>query len=393
MGQGSRIKVAEVITRLDWGGSPDIVRILCDHLDPDIYDVTLITGSSEHMSQRTRNFLHRFDGTVLGIPSLRRDIDPFADPQALSALFRIFSREKFHIVHTHTAKAGALGRIAARWARVPAVVHTPHGHNFYGYFGPVMTAAIIRTERILSRYADKIIALTELEKTDFLRFKVAPDDKLAVICQGLELGGAAPVYADKVKAKRFLGVEDDEAVVGMIGRLEPVKGVKYFIEAAELVVKKLPKTKFIIVGDGSLRTSLEGQAVGAGLGKNVIFAGWRDDAAGLIPAFNLLALPSLNEAVGIVLIEAQAQGVPVVATSVGGIPEVVKDGETGILVRPQDAQGMAAAMIRLLEDEPKRMEMGHAARAWVEGKFRAEDMARKTSALYMQLLKKKGVTP
>jgi len=188
-------------------------------------------------------------------------------------------------------------------------------------------------------------------------------------------------------------VEDDEAVVGMIGRLEPVKGVKYFIEAAELVMKKLPKTKFIIVGDGSLRTSLEGQAVGAGLGKNVIFAGWRDDAAGLIPAFNLLALPSLNEAVGIVLIEAQAQGVPVVATSVGGIPEVVKDGETGILVGPQDAQGMAAAMIRLLEDEPKRMEMGHAARAWVEGKFRAEDMALKTSALYMQLLKKKGVAP
>ncbi len=384
-----KIKIAQVITRLDWGGSPDIFRVLCSHLDPSLYDITLIVGDTKHPTLKTDEFLKRFKGRTVIVPQLQRDINPVTDIPAFWSLYSIFRKGRFDIVHTHTAKAGALGRLAAALTRVPVIIHTPHGHNLYGYFNKRRSAIIARIEKFLTRFTDEIIALTELERSDYVKFGVATEGKISVIYQGLELDKLVRDW----KSARILGnvfkIGPDTRVVGMVGRLEPVKGSSVFIEAAAHIAKLCPNVKFIIAGEGSLKASMEKRAQELGISAKVIFAGWRDDIPDIISLMDIMVLPSLNEAVGIALIEAQAEGVPVVASKVGGIPEVVKDKKTGILVPPSDTVAIADAVVSLLGDKPKCAAMGEAGKVWVRGRFRAEDMADKMSALYMRLLNKK----
>jgi glycosyltransferase involved in cell wall biosynthesis len=386
---GPRIKIAQVITRLDRGGSPDIFRILCSHLDPDIYDLTIVTGPTENPTARTLEFLNRFRAKTVLVPDLKRDIEPRSDLAALWDLYRLFRRERFSIVHTHTAKAGALGRIAAKLAGGSVVVHTPHGHNFYGYFGPAASSRIVGIERFLARITDQIVALTQLERSDYIKYGVADPGKVTVICQGLELRAIVQDFKERSRLRALLGIPARSSVVGMVGRLEPVKGSLFFVEASAGIAKACGDAFFLVVGDGSLRADMEKRALELGLSGRIKFAGWRDDASDMMAAMDLLVLPSLNEAVGMVLIEAQAHGVPVVATRVGGVPEVVSDGRTGLLVEPSDPSAIAASAIALLSDPKRREAMGEAGVSWVFDKFRAEDMAFKTSAMYVELLNKK----
>jgi glycosyltransferase involved in cell wall biosynthesis len=390
MNNGKKIKVAEVVTRLDWGGSPDIVRITCKYLDASIYDIRLIAGTTKNASGRTRQFLDEMGERVIMVPQLGRDINPVRDLAALVSLYRIFKRERFDIVHTHTAKAGALGRIAAHMAGVPVVIHTPHGHNFYGYFGPVFSRLILLIERFLTRYTDKLIALTALEKRDYEVLNVAKPEKVRLIYQGLEIELNAAAATDRESVRKELGLKNDEKVVGMVSRLEPIKGPLDFVEAARYIAEKFPAAKFILVGEGSLRNSLEDKIRSLGLKEKFILTGWRDDVRRVISSFDLLVLSSLNEAVGIVLIEAQAEGVPVIATNVGGIPEIIKDGETGLLVNPSDPEELARAVSGLLADDKKASAMAIAGRQWVMGRFEASAMAKDIAGLYQELLKEKG---
>lgn len=384
-----KIKIAQVITRLDWGGSTDIFRILCAHLDPHRYDITLIVGDTRHPTLKTGEFLNRFRARTIIVPELRRDINPVFDIAALWRLYFIFRQRRFDVVHTHTAKAGALGRIAAALVKTPAIVHTPHGHNLYGYFNPRVSAVIARIEKFLSRFTDELIALTELERSDYVASGVAGAEKISVIYQGLELEKFTRDWKGAFNVKSSLKIRPEERVVGMVGRLEPVKGSLFFIEAAALIVKRCPDVRFLIIGEGSLRSSMEQRVKELGINANVIFTGWREDIPDILSLMDVMVLPSLNEAVGIALIEAQAEGVPVVASRIGGIPDVVKDHKTGILVPPSDAPAIAEAVISLLDDKPRRAAMGEAGRVWVRDRFRAEDMAEKTSALYSNLLSRK----
>lgn len=381
-----RIKIAEVITRMDWGGAPDIVRVLCTYLDPDIYDVTLITGNTKYPSKKTKEFLKIFKGKIIIVPYLRRNINPLYDLLSLIRLFNIFRKERFDVIHTHTAKAGILGRIAAIFYGKSAIVHTLHGHNLYGYFGPVLSKVIVLIERYLAYSTDKIICLTELEKKDLLKYRIGNADKVVVIYQGLELDRYLNVNADKIKLRKDLNIKVEENVVSVIGRLEPVKGVKYFIKVAVDLAEKFPNIRFLMVGEGSLHKSLEKQVEDLGLKDKFIFTGWREDIPEILSIVDILVLPSLNEAVGMVLIEAQAQGIPVVATSVGGIPEIVKNNQTGILVPAKDSRSLAQAVKYLLEDKQKRLQMGEEGRLWIMDKFKANDMVNSVSDLYKNLV-------
>lgn len=381
-----KIKVAQVITRLDWGGSPDIVRILCTYLDPQAYDITLMIGVTRYPNAKTEEFLKKFRQKVVFIPELKRDINPITDLAALLRLYFLFRRGRFDIVHTHTAKAGALGRTAAFLAGVPVIVHTLHGHNFYGYFGPFFSKIIAAVERFIACFTDKIIALTELERKDLIEFKTAGSEKIRLIYQGLEMEKYAQLNIDKRKIRESFAIKPDEKVVGMIGRLEPVKGPEYFIEAAKFVAEVFPKARFILAGEGSLRKKLEKQIKSLGLSDKFIFAGWREDIPEILSILDLLVLPSLNEGVGIVLIEAQGLGVPIVASRVGGIPEIVRENETGILVSAGDAASLSAAINDLLAHEQKRLAMGQEAMRWVKDKFKAQDMVDEISELYEELI-------
>jgi glycosyltransferase involved in cell wall biosynthesis len=253
-----------------------------------------------------------------------------------------------------------------------------------------MSMLVIAIEKFLSRLTTYIIALTELEQRDYIQRRVASKDQMRRIDQGLELEKFAGAATNKNAARSALGIKPEEKVVGMIARLEPIKGPRFLIEAAGIIAGKIGGVKFLIVGEGSLRNLLERRTVALGLEQNFIFAGWRQDIPAMLSAMDILALPSLNEAVGIVLLEAQAAGVSVVATEVGGIPEIIKDRQNGLLVAPADPQALANALATLLQDEGLRSRLSSCARAWISGRFKVSDMVDQTSALYQQAYRNKG---
>lgn len=379
------MKIAQVITRMDWGGSPDIVRLTCEKLLAIGQDVILITGTTKNPTHKTNKFINAFKHRIIVIPQLQRDVHLFSDLIAFVRLYLIFREGKFDVVHTHTAKAGALGRLAAYFAGVKVILHTPHGHNFYGYFNSLCSKLIIFIEKALTFFTTKIIALTELEENDYIKFGVADKDKIRLIYLGLELEPFLQQNFNKFQIRSSLGIRTDELIAAMIGRIEIVKGPGYFVEAAKLVLQDFPQAKFFLVGEGTLRAKLEKAVEEAGLKDKIIFTGWRDDIPEIMSILDILVLPSLNEAVGIVLVEAQAAGIPVVAADVGGISEVVKDGVSGILVPGSDSGSMASAISILFRNPGKRKEMGEAGRLWVKDRFSAKTMTEKIFNLYSEL--------
>ncbi len=343
-------------------------------------------GSSKNLCGKTKTFLDELKSRTVIITWLRRSINPFFDFLGMVRLYVIFRREEFDIVHTHTAKGGILGRIAAHLAGVPRIIHTPHGHNFYGYFGPFMSKLVVVLERFAARFTDKIVVLTKLEKKDFLDFEVKGSQDIDVIPSGLELDDFSRIGDEAKAAKRNeFRLSPCERVVGMVSRLEPVKGPECFIEAAKEVAERINNVKFLIVGEGSLRSNLERQTERLGLEGKIKFLGWREDSLEIIAVLDILVQPSLNEAVGRVLLEAQVLGVPVVATKVGGIPEVVRKGITGIIIPPQDSNALADAMCNLLEDEKKREAMSREAKKWVKDKFSSVKMMEEVLRIYSEV--------
>ncbi len=382
----TKIMICHIITRMDKGGAPDIVRILFDKFDFDKFDLTLIYGKTLHPSRKTQEFLERITDRAIQVPSLQRDVNPIKDLIAFFKILSLLRKNKFDIVHTHTAKAGVLGRIAATLAGARCILHSPHGHDFYGYFGFLASRLIIWIERFAGLFCDKIHALTELEKNDMLHFRICPAEKIEVIYSGIEPSFyKADEVSRRAEKNEFLGKED-KFLVGMVGRLEPVKGPQYFIEAALLSAEKIKNAKFLVVGEGSLRGSLEKRVRDAKLEGKFIFTGWREDVPDIYPLLDILVLPSLNEAVGRSVLEAQANGVPVVATRVGGVPEVIKDKETGVLVAPCDPEALAEQIIYLLEHEPIRKKMSEAARLWVNERFSDARMVESFAGLYKKMI-------
>jgi glycosyltransferase involved in cell wall biosynthesis len=377
-----KTKIAQVITRLDWGGPPDILRLICESLDPDKLDVTIITGLTLYPSERTKKFLNEFPGRIINIPQLQRDVSPLNDLTALFRLYRLMRRGRFDIVHTHTAKAGALGRIAAWLEGKAKVIHTSHGHNFYGYFGPLKSRLVILAERFLTFFTDRVTALTELEKSDLEQYKVTGPDKVMIIYSGLEMDQFGNGHIDEQQKRSELGAVSDSVLIGMVGRLEHIKGPEHFIESIPAVSERFPDTEFLLVGEGSLRDRLESRCKELNISDRVIFTGWREDVPDILKVLDIVVLPSLNEAVGRTLIEAGACGKPVVATKVGGVPEMVRDGETGLLVPAADSASLVDALISLLKDKEKRLTMGETASRWVDDKFSATRMVEGFAHLY-----------
>ncbi len=385
----AKIKVAQVITRMDWGGSPDIVRLLCRSFDKDKYEITFICGKSRYPTEKTKAFFRDLKNKLVIVPCLRRNISPVFDLLALCRLYFLFKREKFDIVHTHTAKAGCLGRLAAKLAGIRVIVHTSHGHNFYGYFGPSLSKLIVFVERWLSSFTDKIITLTNLEKKDLLRFNVAAEEKIVVAHTAVDRQKIRRIDRKKIsRLKEELGIKEENIVIGMVGRLEQIKGVEYFVEAAILVAEKFDNVQFVLVGAGSLKDELRKRVKEKRCDDRFIFCGWRDDVTDIMCLMDIMVLASLNEAVGLVLIEAQSLGVPVIVSSVGGIPEVVDEGKSGIFVRPQDVKELQEAMVLLIHDESKRKAMGKSAIEFVDNKYDADDLCRIITRTYEMLMKR-----
>lgn len=374
-------RVVRVIARLNVGGPAVHATLLSNALRPR-YATTLATGAVADDEIEATDLLARFRVAPVRIRGLGRTIAPFDDARALFALMRLFRRERPGIVHTHTAKAGALGRVAARLCGVPHVVHTFHGHVLSGYFGPVGSRLAVFAERALARMSDRVVAVSPEVGRDLTeRFGVVPAERLRVVPLGLPLATLLEAAPRSGTLRAELALDADTPLVGMIGRLVPVKEPHVALEAFALVRAELPAAWLVVVGAGELHAELVAREE-----PGVRFVGWRRDLESILPDLDVALLTSRNEGTPVALIEAAAAQVPAVATDVGGVPAVVEDGVTGLLAPRGDARALADALLRLLRDADLRRDMGALARERVRTRFGAERLAADVTALYDELL-------
>ena len=375
------IRVLHVITRLDVGGSTDDLLLLLTRLPRAEFASSLIAGQTLDPPPGLSEALSRAGVPRIEVPHLRRPVSPLADGRALWTLWRTIQRMKVDIVHTHTSKAGFLGRLAARLAGVPHILHTPHGHIFHSYYGPAGTRTFVAMERWAARFTERIITLTDAEAAQHLALGIGRPEQFVTIPSGVDLERVRAAAADSPQMRRALGLGLEAPLIGTVSRLVPVKGLRNLLAAMPEILRRCPATHLAVAGDGEERAALEAQAATLGLAPRVHFLGFREDADAVIGALNVFILPSLNEGLGKVLVTAMALGVPAVASRVGGVPDVVEDGQQGLLVPPGDPAALAKAVIALLEDRTRGVAMGAAGRARAT-RFSAEVMLERHAALY-----------
>lgn len=351
----TRRRILHIITRLDRGGSAENTLLSAAGLDPDQWDVTIAVGPTTQdpgpTLQRARERGVRF----VDVPSLVRAPDPWKDLQALRQL-RHLLRQGWDVVHTHTSKAGILGRWAARGLGVP-VVHTPHGHVFYGYYGSIVTRAFVTAERRAARWCDRLVALTVADRQDHERFGVGETGQWVVIHSGVDFSGLDRSERSRDEVRADLGIEADRPVVGTLGRLTAIKGQADLIDAVSFLQAE-PLPHLLLIGDGEEQGALRARAEQVGLQDRTLLCGWRTDIGDLLRAIDVFVLPSHNEGMGRALVEAMYLGLPVIATDVGGIPELIEDGVQGLLVPPRAPAALADAIARMLSDTELRHRVG-----------------------------------
>ncbi len=358
-----------------------MLRMICEGT-AETFRHTVVYGRTVEPSSRTERFLRDASFDFVHVPSLVRPVSPVADLQALRALGRVLAERSPDLVHTHTAKAGVLGRFAARRLGLP-VVHMPHGHNFQGY-APVGLGWTVRwVERVLARCTALLLVFSRSVAEDYVRLAGVPREKILVIPSGIE-PAEVPDAAARLSARRGLDLPDGVFVVGYAGRLEHVKGVDILAEAFVRLAEGCGECLLLVAGDGRLRGAMEEVLRREGVKERCRFLGWLDESAmeRFYAALDVLVLPSRNEAVGRVLLEAQSRGVPVVASAVGGIPEALCDGVTGLLVPPGSADLLADVLRRLTGDDALRRRMAAAGPGWVRERFAPEKMLEVLSAAY-----------
>lgn len=335
-------------------------------------DITLVRGRPS--VDEGDYFAHRpLPVTVIDVASLRRRATPFHDVITLIRLVGIFRRIRPDVVHTHMAKAGALGRIAAFIARVPVRVHTFHGHLLQGYFSGTKTRIIVAVERALRSITSHAVVIGERVRGDLVDIGITSHETSSMIPPAVPTPNRVP----RATARAQLGLPINVVVIGFIGRLAPIKRPDRVIALA----RALPDVHFAIVGDGELSDSVRDDARGL---TNVSFHGWQDDVAAVHCAIDIALLTSDNEGMSVSLIEAAAAGLPVVATNVGAIPEIVHHGVNGLLADTDDQ--LTAAVRRLADDSDERRRFGMAGAAIASSTFTVAGLARSHGALYARLL-------
>ncbi len=360
------LRVCHVVTRLDRGGSAENTILSAIYQAKMGHQVLLIAGPSDEscmsvIEQASVNErLRAFDdvgGTYLCCDRLVRQISPAIDALGLLQLTRLLRRWKPDVVHTHTSKAGILGRVAARVAGTPWVLHTYHGHVYSGYSGRLKSNAFKIIERVTAPLADRLVALTDREMEDHLAAGVGRTEQFQVVPSGVDLEPFSDLPS-KSAARRRLGLPEEAVLVGSVGRLMEVKGHRYLVSGLPSLV---PGVHVVLFGDGELRGELQGIASSLQASDRLHLMGWRPDVTLCLAALDIFAMPSLNEGMGRAAVEAMAAGLPVVGSRVYGLENVVEDGETGLLVPAGDAEALAGAINRLVESREQRTRYGKAA--------------------------------
>lgn len=381
-----RVRVLRVISRLNVGGPAIHATLLSARLDAARYESLLATGREDRSEG---NYLalagQTLDSLVL-VPALRREIRWAGELEALKQLVALVRRFRPDIVHTHTAKAGTLGRLAARWCGVPTIVHTYHGHVLRGYFGPAKTRMYVAIERWLARRTTRLLAVSERIKEEILDLGIGRPERFDVVPLGLDLAPFLDAEAWRGELRHELGYAERDVLVGIVARLVPIKAHEIFLRAAVALSRRVPGSRFVIVGDGERRADLETLAQRLGLGDRVRFLGWRPDLPRVYVDLDVVVLASRNEGSPVSLIEAMAAARPVVATRVGGVPDIVEHGREGLLVPSDDAEALARAIEAVVTAADRGRKMGEAGRTRVYPAFTAQRLVADIDRLYTGLL-------
>ncbi|MCS6978990.1 MAG: glycosyltransferase [Flavobacteriales bacterium] len=397
-------RILRITNRFNLGGPTYNVALLTKYLAPE-YE-TLLVGARHEPGEESSEFILKDLGVAYQIlPSMGREIHPFRDIQTLGQVMRLIRRFRPHIVHTHASKAGAVGRLAARLCGVPVVLHTFHGHVFHGYFGPLKTSLFKNLERFLARISDAVVAISPAQKDELVKVhKICPASKVHVVPLGFQL-------------KRFLNLGDenrhlarqkfrlpgDAFIIGSIGRLAPIKNHALLLRSfAQARAEISGRALLVVVGDGPLL--MENCELAENLGlrwayqnmqpeADIFFTGWIKYVEEILPAFDVMALSSLNEGTPVSLIEAQAAGIPVVSTEVGGVRDVIVPGFPACLVSSGDPEAMSRAFKEMYLHAQDFKYQASLKRTETGQRFSAERLASDMRSLYEQLLDRKNPVP
>ena len=379
-----------VIARLNVGGPALHVSYLSKGLDESGYETTLVAGQVGRDEGSMEYVTDELGLKPIYVPELRREITPFVDSVAARHVLALIRKLRPDVLHTHTAKAGAVGRVAAMMAgrdRPKAVVHTFHGHVLRGYFSPFRTAAFLRLEQSLARVTDALVAVSPQVRDDLVGLSVAPAARFVVVRLGLDLEGRLAAPLDGGAAlRRELELSADSFVVSWLGRMTEIKRVDVLLNAFAEFRASNPAAALVLVGDGPLRSVLETQAAGLGISGACRFTGFRGDVGSIYAASDAVALTSANEGTPVTMIEAQAAGVPVVSTDVGGVRDVIPAEAAEFIVPSDDASAVAARLVKLAADPVLRGRLGEAGRARTASRYSVPRLVADVDHLYRELL-------
>jgi glycosyltransferase involved in cell wall biosynthesis len=395
-------RVLCVLNRLIIGG-PSIIAAYLTHFAKPSFETMMVIGGKDDHEQDANFITDQFGIEPVVVPEMRREINFGQDRAAYKKLRAIIRDYKPDIVHTHAAKSGALGRLAAFAEKVPVTVHTFHGHVFHSYFSPLKTRFFIEAERYLARRSSGIIAISESQKQELSgQFRICPANKMEVIPLGLNLEPFTNDQESKRAAfRQRFGLQDHEQAVGLIGRIVPVKNHRLFLEMAAKMAAQLGSgVRFFLIGDGDERPVVEQACRELGLEyayfpdgnrtAQVTCTSWQTKMDEVYAGLDLVALTSHNEGTPVSLIEAQAAGKPVVATNVGGVADTVADGISGFLTAAGDADALAQRAGQILSDRALQDAFSASGRAFAAEKFSVRQMVQHTTDYYRQLLEAAG---
>ena len=401
-----KIKILRIITRLNIGGPSIHVSLLTKGLDPERFESILVSGNVSDLEGDMSYVATDLGIKPLIVPSLKREISFHRDIRTLILLLHILAQEKPDIVHTHTAKAGTLGRIAVfihnrLHKRKVLAIHTFHGHVLHGYFSRLKSEMVIWAERLQAKATDVIIVISGSQKNELSRkYRIAPERKFRTVKLGFDLQPFSSVKSLKGQFRRRVGLNSKTVLVGIVGRLVAIKNHKMFLDAAKIFTGKNPgiQVKFMIIGDGELRQELMSYSAALGLSNHVIFCGWIRDLPEVYADLNVLVLTSINEGTPVSIIEAMASSVPVISTNAGGVLDLIGpprstfdlDGfevcKRGLICSQGDANGLAKGIKFVLMNSSFQQETSNAARKFAIKDYSANRLLTETESIYLNLI-------
>lgn len=386
-----KIKVAHIIARMVTGGADENTLFTMEGLDKNKYEVDLITGEKfdESILNKVKN--NHFD--IIQIKGLKWKLNFLHDPIVLLKLIKLLKKKRYDIVHTHTTKAGILGRVAARIAGAPIIVHGLHGSTFEAFDSGLLNWLLFLFERLTGRFTDAYISVSGVLSEKYIERGIGKKENYHTIYSGMELKKfyGARGKIDCRKKRRELGIDLEDFVIGNVARLETRKGHQFLIDAFKNVVEEQKEghLKLLIIGEGNKREYLENYVKELNLRDKVIFIGYRDDVEEIMALMDIFVLTSLREGLPRVLVQAAAVGMPSVAFNVDGVPEIIRDNHNGFLVRPRDVRQLVDRIKKYIDNKELVLLHGRNGREFIENKWSIKGMVDRIDKIYQDLIKEK----